>query len=260
VTIVNTAEELAAALEEGSVSDELAAASDDTILGGKGDDIIFGDAPFTDDLADAHGLSTLDGAGWKVFQQLGWTEQQIVDYINANHEALSAESGREGGHDIIDGGDGNDIIYGQEGNDILYGGLGDDLLVGGSGNDILVGGFGDDTLIGGTGNDILDGGEGDDTLTGGAGADRFISGVGDDLIVDYSKAEGDILDFSHIYQQGDHLAVSEGTDGKAKLSVMDDTNTEKGSVTFDNINYSDLTSGDELNSLLGQLNPIEGID
>ena len=240
VNIVNTAEDLAAALEEGSSHDELAAASNDTILGGEGNDIIFGDVPFTDGLADAQAppLTTPDGAGWQVFQQLGWTEQQIMDYITANHQALSAESGRAGGNDIIDGGDGNDVIYGQEGNDTLYGGLGNDLLVGGSGNDILVGGFG---------NDIL---------TGGDGADTFVTAVDNDLIVDYSKGEGDILDLSHIYQSGNHLEVSEGSDGKAKLSVMDGE-TEKGSVTFDNISYSDLTSGDQLNSLLGQLNNID---
>jgi Ca2+-binding RTX toxin-like protein len=234
-TNVTSAEQLSAVVGEllGSqtLQDE---ASDDSIVGGGGNDIIFGDAPFTDDLADDHSLSTPDGAGWLVFQQLGWNEQQIMDYITENHQTLSAESGRAGGNDIIDGGDGNDIIYGQEGNDTLYGGLGNDLLVGGSGNDILVGGFG---------NDIL---------TGGDGADTFVTAVDNDLIVDYSKDEGDILDLSHIYQSGNHLEVSENSDGKAKLSVMDG-GTEKGSVTFDNISYDSLGS-DPLNSLLGQLN------
>lgn len=43
----------------------------DTINGGEGSDILFGDAPFTDDLAaDVAGLGTADGGGWQVFTEL----------------------------------------------------------------------------------------------------------------------------------------------------------------------------------------------
>ncbi|HPJ96058.1 MAG TPA: calcium-binding protein, partial [Syntrophales bacterium] len=191
-TNVTSAEQLTAVVGELVGSQTIQnAAGNDTIEGGDGDDILFGDVPFTDALADSHGLTTPDGAGWLVFQQLGWTEQQIMDYIKINHAALSAESGRTGGNDTIHGGAGNDIIYGQEGNDTLYGDAGNDTLIGGSGNDTLIGGLGDDILSGGTGND---------TLTGGAGADTFVishTGTANlDHILDYSSSEGDKIDLS----------------------------------------------------------------
>ena len=38
--------------------------------------------------------------------------------------------------------------------------------------------------------------------------------------------------------------MGENTDGTAKLSVLDTGDVEKGSVTFDNIDYADLDPGD----------------
>ena len=52
---------------------------------------------------------------------------------------------------------------------------------------------------------------------------------------------------------GDYLGVSKNADGTTKLSIFDSGNTEKGSVSFDNIDFDSLTPGDELNSLLGQI-------
>jgi VCBS repeat-containing protein len=194
-------------------------AGDDTIKGSDGNDIIFGDAVNTDALADVKGLSTPDGAGWSVFQQLqasqGWTDQQIMDYISnpANQAALSAESGRTGGNDTIDGGAGNDIIYGQEGNDTISGGTGNDILVGGSGNDILSGGAGADTFV-------------------------FGAGMGHDHITDMgNKASGDVVDINV-----SHTSLTVTNDaGHVKLTVFDGA-TEKGSITFDNIDFSSSTN------------------
>jgi len=144
-TNVNTGQQFSAVLGELSGATVISAtAGEDQILGGDGDDILFGDAMNTDLLADNQGLSTSDGAGWIVFQQLeadpdnGWTREDTLNYIKANHLELAAESGRTGGHDLLDGGAGNDTIYGQEGNDVLIGGTGDDLLSGGSGADNFV--------------------------------------------------------------------------------------------------------------------------
>ena len=116
----------------------------------------------------------------------------------------------------------------------------------------------DSVITGGSGSDALLGGAGDDTLTGGLGADTFKVGEGHDTIMDYSKAEGDVVDISHVLDsaEGDHsrLGVIDNA-GKAELVIYNDAahTTEIGSVTFDTINFSDLTSGDELNSLLGQV-------
>ena len=198
---VQTAEELADAIGNLGGSTVLAAAGSDTMNGGAGNDIIFGDAPFTDDLATKAGLKLPAGSGWQVFQTLEgtspvfsgsdpagdgalWTRADTAAYININHQELAKESGRSGGHDTIDGGVGNDILYGQEG------------------NDILIGGDGDDTLTGGTG---------DDTLTGGLGNDQF-----------------------RLKSNGGFDAIADYTDGQDKIGFLDNGTPVGGSVNFAN--------------------------
>ncbi|WDP86840.1 MAG: cadherin-like domain-containing protein [Desulfobacter sp.] len=134
------------------VETDLLPAGNDTINGNDGNDLIFGDVINTDgvaeDLADqGYDVSSInglaDGSGWEVFETLeteldGWERSDTIQYIQDNHEALAVESGREGGDDVITGGDGDDIIYGQEGNDTIDGGAGDDVIDGGTGIDTLV--------------------------------------------------------------------------------------------------------------------------
>jgi Ca2+-binding RTX toxin-like protein len=141
-------------------------------------------------------------------------------------DANNALFGLEG-DDLILVGEGNNLAFGGKGNDTLLGGSDDDILFGGPGDDILEGGAGDDTLFGGEGNDILYGGAGGNRLIGGAGADIFRLGKpgayviplvgepglappaadlapkpsGPDIIVDFSLAEGDIIDLSLIAAQ-----------------------------------------------------------
>ncbi|MGB5218882.1 MAG: VWA domain-containing protein, partial [Smithella sp.] len=221
--IITTGEALSQVIGELSSTTSTKVLGSDEIHSGDGNDIIFGDVPFTDTLADEQGLgSTIaDGSGWKVFQELGWTEQQMVDYIKANHSALSAESGLTGGHDTIDAGAGNDIVYGQDGNDTINGGAGDDILSGGSGNDILVGG------------------PGNDTLTGGAGADTFKVGEGNDMIKDFTNE--DTIDITAVLNKTD----ADGAHGFLEydsttkmLKIFDDASNHsdahlKGSVTLE---------------------------
>jgi hypothetical protein len=90
-------------------------------------------------------------------------------------------------------------------------------------------------------------------ITGLAGADTFKVGDGDDTITDYNQADGDIVDISHVLDTSDTYDVTEGLGGKAKLVIQDGAGHEKGSVTFDNINYGDLDTGHELDSLLEQV-------
>ncbi|MDB5491014.1 MAG: hemolysin-type calcium-binding repeat family protein [Micavibrio sp.] len=122
----------------------------DHLVGGAGNDLIFGDSINTDVLAAAHHMGTTAGAGWDVFAKLeagqvadatGWGRADTLAYIAAHAEELGKETlsstgnHRTGGNDRIEGGSGDDIIFGQEGNDWIYGGSGADVLYGGSGAD-----------------------------------------------------------------------------------------------------------------------------
>jgi len=205
---ITTGEQLASVLADFNPEFQLYDAGNDTIQGGAGDDLIFGDVLFTDILAAAAALSTLPGAGWQVFALLEagggagayatWTRADTLDYILTHADELGQESGRALGHDTIYAGAGNDVVYGQEGNDIIFGGSGNDVLFGGSGNDTLFGGDGDDILIGGLGADIMSGGAGQDTFIWQLGH----LGGGVDHITDFSiganMGGSDVLDLSQL--------------------------------------------------------------
>jgi Ca2+-binding RTX toxin-like protein len=120
-----------------------------------------------------------------------------------------------GGDDVIDGGAGRDLIYGDGsaqgaggpatvagGSDLLSGGAGDDTLYG----DGVASGYGatvtgDDTLVGGRGADVL-WGDGIATSSGASavtgGMDRFAFGRRDglDMLMDFRRADGDVIDLS----------------------------------------------------------------
>ncbi len=184
---ISDADDLTVALADTNPLNKLLDAGDDVIEGGRGDDIIFGDVLFTDDLADAQGLTDLrDGSGWDVFARLengegsdaSWDRDDTIEYIRTHQEEMAGETlddnglGRAGGDDVLNGGEGDDIIFGQEGNDLITGGLGDDILYGGS------------------------------------GADTFIFNAineGVDTIKDFDVSEGDLIDLSAILTGYDSL-------------------------------------------------------
>ncbi|MGH1376022.1 MAG: DUF5801 repeats-in-toxin domain-containing protein [Alphaproteobacteria bacterium] len=203
--------DLTVALADTSPLDKLSAVGGDQIEGGDGDDLIFGDVLFTDDLADVHGLSVDDGAGWEVFERLengesavdaDWSRDETIDYILNNAESLGQESvnsegeGRDGGDDVINGGAGNDTIFGQEG---------DDVINGGAGNDVIYGGSGADTFL-------------FDAITDGT-----------DTVKDFDATEGDLLDLSAILTAYDAL-----TDDIADFVIA----TENGGETTISIDAS----------------------
>ncbi|TVQ82805.1 MAG: VWA domain-containing protein [Micavibrio sp.] len=183
-------DDISAALSGASPINQLNTVGDDVITAGAGDNIIFGDSLYTDDLAVDHGLSTLPGSGWEVFARLeagesatnpDWSRDDTIQYIRDNAEHLAQESlgpsgqPRQGGNDLLEGGFGNDIIFGQEGDDIIYGGAG-----------------------------------GDNLLYGGSGADTFVFRSGDagqSTIKDFSLDEGDRLDISDVLAGYDSLAA-----------------------------------------------------
>ncbi|WP_095133360.1 retention module-containing protein [Pseudomonas sp. Irchel s3h14] len=157
----------------------------DTVNGGEGNDILFGD------LVSFNGVA---GEGYQamqafVAQQTGVdvskvTTSNVHQFITEHYTAFDV-SGAHDGNDSLLGGAGNDILFGQGGNDLLDGGKGNDILLGGSGNDSLMGGQGNDILI------------------GGLGADTFVWKAGDtgsDVIKDFKASEGDRIDLRDLLQ------------------------------------------------------------
>ncbi|HYD67955.1 calcium-binding protein [Azospirillum sp.] len=167
-------------------------ASDNTIIGGDGNDTITG----------AGGADRLEaGAG---------DDLMYVD----------------GADTFIDGGDGFDTVYvqGAAGATVdlatarierIFGGVGADRLSaagatagvyvnGGDGTDQLTGSAFADTLGGGDGDDTIGAGDGNDTITGGTGADQLVAGAGDDLM--YVDGADTLIDggdgFDTVYVQG----------------------------------------------------------
>ncbi|WP_460881274.1 VWA domain-containing protein, partial [Pseudaeromonas pectinilytica] len=157
-TNITTAQQLDDVLANLDPSLVLRDAGNDQLSGDGGNDLLFGDAPFTDTLAHNAGLMLAAGAGWQVFSELEagqstvdgydhWTRADTVAYIQNHAEELAQESGRNLGNDILDGGAGNDYLFGQEGDDQLDGGVGNDQLYGGSGSDEMTGGNGNDVFV-----------------------------------------------------------------------------------------------------------------
>jgi Ca2+-binding RTX toxin-like protein len=169
----------------------------DQINGGAGNDTLRAGGPIGTNI----GGSRIDGGSGNDLLTAGYGQ----DTLSGGDDADTLNGG--GGDDALDGGNGSDKLYGDDGDDTLFGGdritssSADtaDLLDGGAGDDQLNGWYGDDTLLGGAGNDVLNGSFDADTLTGGAGADIFFYGSpieGDDVILDFSRAQGDKIDFS----------------------------------------------------------------
>ncbi|CAN7733436.1 retention module-containing protein [Pseudomonas sp. LjRoot277] len=148
----------------------------DTVNGGDGNDILFGD------LVSFNGVA---GEGYQamqafVAQQTGVdvskvTTSNVHQFITEHYTALDV-SGAHDGNDSLLGGAGNDILFGQGGNDLLDAGKGNDILLGGSGNDSLMGGLGADTFVWKAGD------------------------TGSDVIKDFKASEGDRIDLRDLLQ------------------------------------------------------------
>ncbi|MDK2759777.1 MAG: DUF5801 domain-containing protein [Sphingopyxis sp.] len=288
-TDVTSAEQLAATLSLLGGSSDLAAAGNDTINGGDGDDVILGDVLYTDVLATQLGLNLPAGSGWAVFQTLenrgnnesidpanngaDWTRADTVAYIRANHAVLARESGRDGGADIINGGAGADIIYGQEGNDTIDGGVGNDRISGGTGADTLIGGAGNEIFLIGTGEFIagesIDGGADSDTIelanattadfsVGTIASVETLTGSGGNDIVTMSMQQ--LRDFTTVNLGGGtdvlNIRVS-GNEGITGATLATITNVETinfiGSVAADTFTLT----GEQLDDLLSSGSTID---
>ncbi|MFJ3258787.1 retention module-containing protein [Pseudomonas sp. NPDC086581] len=173
--IINTAEQLQAALQEGFSTSTPVTVGNDHLVGGSGNDILFGDVINTDQLAWAgHAAGTHNGQGFQglvdyltATNGTAPTAATISNYIIQHADQLNVAGDMRGGDDILEGGAGNDLMFGQGGNDKLIGGPGDDIMYGGT------------------------------------GADEFIWKSGDtghDVIKDFNIAEHDVLNFADLLQ------------------------------------------------------------
>jgi len=211
--IVNSANELNAALQGGQTTTDPAPVSGDTIHGGDGNDIVFGDTINTDHLSwSGHAAGTHDGQGW----------QALVDFMTAQKNGVAPTSLELYNYLQQHSAEFDKAGDTRGGDDFLYGGKGDDTLFGQGGIDYLHGGEGNDTLYGGTGNDVLVGGKGNDILVGGAGSDTFRWELNDqgtanapavDRIKDFSTAtpanNGDVIDLKELLQQDDNSPLTD---------------------------------------------------
>ncbi|WP_460080817.1 retention module-containing protein [Pseudomonas sp. H3_H05] len=227
----------------------------DTVNGGAGNDILFGD------LVSFNGVA---GEGYQaiqafVAQQSGVdvskvTTSNVHQYITEHYTAFDV-SGAHDGNDTLLGGAGNDIIFGQGGNDTLNGGKGNDILLGGTGNDTLIGGQGNDTLIGGLGGDTFVWKSGD---------------TGTDVIKNFNAGEGDRIDLRDLLQGEtgstiDHFLKISTVDGVSSLQVstsgqFNGTNgaaaTPDVTIKLEGNNWSNVN----LNSLIAGSDPTIKVD
>jgi RTX calcium-binding nonapeptide repeat (4 copies) len=193
---------------------------DDTLEGGEGSDLLFGEGG-DDTLKGGTGIDLLDGGPggdqisggtgvvfpFPFFEEedLGELEVEldiavyerrvnpvIVDFDAAADDGESGE-GDNVGTDVegIVGGAGDDTLVGDARNNVLIGQRGSDTLMGGGGQDFLEGGGDDDVLSGGRARDGLAGGPGRDELRGGSGRDELDGGGGRDRL--FGQGAGDFI-------------------------------------------------------------------
>lgn len=209
------ADKLIAYLIGGSENFVPADVGSDTIKGGAGDDILFGDAMNTNWITWAgrdplmhpqySGYSTLIAyLKAEVTSGAEPTQQQIYDFVKENYkkfvEADANDPATKGGNDTIYGGAGDDIIIAGAGNDIIYGG---------SGNDIISTGRGNDTIM----YDVLVNAD----ATGGNGTDVWVDYQSNDKIEFSSDFfDGLLSDKSNI---GEFIKIEDDGRGNAVLKV-----------------------------------------
>ncbi|QAU34865.1 calcium-binding protein [Janthinobacterium sp. 17J80-10] len=191
----------------------------DTVYGGEGNDLIFGDFNWdssTPDGNESPGL-LMDYAGLE-------GEYHGNDVLDGGKGEDTLQG--NGGDDYISGGEDKDMIWGDDGvtpgayhgKDYVDGGGGDDNLVGGGKDDELYGGKDNDLIWGDgsttalepehNGKDYLDGGEGNDTLYGGGSDDKLFGGKG----IDYLRGDGRTDLVSGAQHGNDYLDGGEGND------------------------------------------------
>ncbi len=178
------------------INDE--SAGEDTIEGGGGLDLLFGQ--WADDVVENHrpGVLQLDfpatpenpattqnlEIGSLFFGGKGNDSIQGSPSLDLVFGNTGDDSGGAGaGLDLVFGGPGLDVLSGEEGVDFVFGGAGADEMAGGEGIDLVVGGEDDDIVDGGPGAfDLVLGNAGNDRVYGSEGIDLAFGGPGQDLV------------------------------------------------------------------------------
>ncbi|WP_394205705.1 type I secretion C-terminal target domain-containing protein [Shewanella waksmanii] len=216
---------------------------DDTVDGGDGNDIIFGDlVEFSADGIDGQGYAALQKY---VALQLSvapdsLSVKEVHDFVIANPSMFDI-SRTDDGADTLSGGDGNDMLFGQ--------GAGD-TLIGGDGADTIIGGLGDDTLTGGS----LNAADTD--------SDTFVwhqGDTGEDHITDFDLSH-DKLDLSDLLQGenagnlADYLSFETiGNTTTIKIDANNDGNIDQ-EIVLDGVNLETAYGSSDaaiINGLLG---------
>ncbi|MCA9196101.1 MAG: DUF4347 domain-containing protein [Planctomycetales bacterium] len=180
----------------------------DQIIGGKGADVLEGDAS-ANHFTGGRGADTLRGTNGANTLQGGSGNDRIFGGSGADAELSGGD-----GDDLIDAGDGADGL--------VTGGSGDDTIYGGAGNDNLQGDAGDDLLIGEANNDTLAGGGGDDLY-------EFRNGWGVDVVTEADVSGTDTLDFSQVTET---LAFTLGSSSTSQfLNVSNAGSTNRVTAT-----------------------------
>ncbi len=154
----------------------------DTIIGGIGDDTIWGDDG-DDDLEGGDGADIIiGGSGDDIITDIGGEDN--LQGLDGNDAIFSGA-----GEDLILAGDGKDFVLMGPDLGETFGGLGDDFIKAGTDENIIFGGEGNDWLEGNGSNNLVQGDNGDPFLNSTiTGHDVFIPGLGDD---DYDAESGD---------------------------------------------------------------------
>ncbi|WP_372573654.1 M10 family metallopeptidase C-terminal domain-containing protein [Ruegeria jejuensis] len=249
-------------------------AGDDLLDGGDGDDVLRGQAG-VDVFRGGAGIDTVDYSQESPFQLLVNLATNIASGGTASGDTFYSIENLIGSDDRIDrfiGTDAANHFWGQGGGDYFSGGGGDDILDGGRDGDILYGEDGNDTLIGGSEQDYMNGGAGTDTVdyaasssgvtvdlangtASGGDADGPVQIVGrgtairHDILVDIENAVGSFHDDRLI---GDDQANAlSGGAGNDTLTGGDGADTLNGGAGHDTADYSDASTGVELNLARG---------
>ncbi|MDD7911550.1 M10 family metallopeptidase C-terminal domain-containing protein [Pseudovibrio exalbescens] len=256
----------------------------DTIFGGAGDDILDGgdgdDTLMGQDGVDVFrggdGVDTVDYSHESPFQLLVNLATNVASGGTASGDTFYSIENLIGSDDRIDrfiGTDDANHFWGRGGGDVFNGGGGDDILDGGRDGDLLYGDEGNDILIGGSGQDYMNGGEGIDTVdysgsndgvtvdlangtASGGDADGPVQIVGrgttikHDIIVDVENVVGSFFD-DHLIGN-DETNVLSGGHGNDILTGGAGADVLKGGAGSDTADYSDATSGVNLNLARGQ--------
>jgi Mg-chelatase subunit ChlD len=153
----------------------------DTLNGGDGNDILFGDLITFNTQGGTTALKAF--AADTLHVDVSTIDDKTLHSFVTNHLDQVADLAAKSSTSL----DGNDTLLGGNGNDILFGQGGNDVLVGGKGNDILFGGAGADTFTWKAG----------DTNSGGF-----------DVIKDFNKDAGDRIDLRDLLQGEDTDTLS----------------------------------------------------